>query len=99
MGIDFIIQFPLMILVSFFTRKLYFPHQRCLFDHFKIEHCQEIDLIFFLLLHYRSLPDSVAKTLDTHKYKLLTKIALDDVEIVKCKYIYVCVMLYFADIF
>ncbi|XP_063700137.1 rho guanine nucleotide exchange factor 17 [Culicoides brevitarsis] len=32
-----------------------------------------------------SCPVSVAITLDTHKYKLLTKIALDDLEIVKSK--------------
>ncbi|ETN57724.1 hypothetical protein AND_010685 [Anopheles darlingi] len=30
-------------------------------------------------------PGSVASTLDTNKYKYLTKIALDDLEIVKCK--------------
>ncbi|EAT46715.1 AAEL002100-PA, partial [Aedes aegypti] len=31
-------------------------------------------------------PGSVASTLDTNKYKFLTKISLDDLEIVKCKY-------------
>uniref|UniRef100_A0A182XX47 Uncharacterized protein n=1 Tax=Anopheles stephensi TaxID=30069 RepID=A0A182XX47_ANOST len=31
-------------------------------------------------------PGSVASTLDTNKYKYLTKISLDDLEIVKCKY-------------
>jgi hypothetical protein len=30
-------------------------------------------------------PTSVATTLDTNKYKLLTKISLEDLEIVKCK--------------
>lgn len=33
-----------------------------------------------------SVPGTFASTLDTNKYKFLTKLALDDMEIVKCKF-------------
>ena len=40
-------------------------------------------LLILPILH--SMPGSFSSTLDTNKYKFLTKIPLDDLEIVKCK--------------
>lgn len=37
----------------------------------------------FILFFLRTCPTSVAQTLDTNKYKYLTKFSLDDAEIVK----------------
>lgn len=40
----------------------------------------------YLMFAIFSVPGSITSTLDTNKYKFLTKISLDDLEIVKCKF-------------
>ena len=41
--------------------------------------------IYLIFDQYFSVQGSFTSTLDTNKYKFLTKISLDDLEIVKCK--------------
>lgn len=58
------------------------PHASIVFIRFNILISLTINLVYVL---FRACPASVAQTLDTNKYKILTKITLDGLEIVKGK--------------